>query len=206
MRKKERIKLIILAMAIVLPWSVNAQSDSESDRNFRSLQKNSTIWAGSGSINHNKDYMATADGYETIRNTEISIDLKYLKLTGSNIGLGVHGFGSIFISDGFGSVGSGKLALGPVARYLFFQKNAVNLYLEGSYLLGYNLALNDASGSTDNNDVRFRSSLKFGSSYRFSNNIGIFMEVGPEWEGDFPGFNSDARGVHLSIGFQLFKF
>ncbi len=206
MRRKERTRLIILAMALVFPWSVNAQSDSESDLNVRSLQKNSTIWAVGGLINHNKDYMGTNDGFETIRNTEISVDLEYVKLTGSNIGFGIHSFGSILISDGFGSVGTGKFALGPVARYLLYQKSAVHFYLDGTYLLGYNLALNDASGSTDNNDVRFRSSLKFGSSYRFSNNIGIFMEVGPEWEGDFPGFNSDARGVHLSIGFQLFKF
>lgn len=206
MKNKYRIKLLVLIVMLVIPWSVDAQTDSDSGSAITNIQKNTAIWSGSGLINHRKDYMVTSDGYETIRNTEISVDIKYLKLTGSNIGFGIHSFGSIFISDGFGSVGSGKLALGPVARYLFYQKNAVHFYLDGSYFLGYNLALNDASGSTDNNDVRFRSSLKFGSTYRFSNNVGVFMEAGPEWEGDSPGFKASARGIRLSIGIQLFKF
>lgn len=193
---------LLIILFLLIPW-INGFSQNEG---VNSIQKDMSIWELSGAIAHNKSFIAEPSGFETIRNTIISTDLSYIRMLNNKFGAGIEGFTKIFISDGFDGVDIGTIAIGPMARLYFYDKDLLSFYFDASYLIGYDMQLSDAFGSTQNGDVRFRTSLRLGSSYRLSNSLGLFLELGPDWEGDFPGVETNAKGIELSLGFQLFKF
>tara|TARA_R110002124_G_scaffold216122_2_gene381915 strand:+ start:7600 stop:8199 length:600 start_codon:yes stop_codon:yes gene_type:complete len=194
---------LLILLFLLIPWR---SGFSQSETGITGIQKGMSIWEFSGAITHNKNFIAGPSGYETIRNTIISTDFNYIRLLNNRFGVGVKGFTKIFISDGFDGIDIGTIALGPIARTYFYNKDLLGFYFDASYLIGYDMQLSDAFGSIQNGDVRFRTSLRLGSSYRVTNSLGLFIEFGPDWEGDFPRVETDAKGVELSLGFQLFKF
>lgn len=169
------------------------------------MSDDTRIWTGTAGLRWYNFYVLASGGVEEQSNTEFDVEFRHLWLTSQNFGWGLQGMTQIYMTNFFGNVGLGNVGVGPLLRVYPLQNNRWQLYLEGSTIASYDLALSDALGANRSEGMRYRFGLRSGLSYRVSDKFGIYFELGPDWEAD-ENFQFDSRALQLDVGIQLFRF
>ena len=175
------------------------------EEQLQPLGSGTGILALTGNLRWHTFYIPRSTGPEEESQTELQVEFRNIRMLSSHIGIGYRTFATVFMSGFFEGGGLGGVALGPVARYYPLKSSRWQPYLQGNLLAGYNLALSDALGINDVGGVRFRSGLRGGLGYKFSNAFGMFFELGPSWEYS-ESLELDSRAIQFNVGIELFRF
>lgn len=198
----------LCSFVFLLVLQANAQNSSSERLKSESLQpleKGTRILMGTAGLFRSTNYIPSTDGFEKLVQTRLDIEFRNLRFTGKHFGWGIQALGELFMSGTFGNVGLGTIGLGPVLRGYPWLNDRWHSYIQGGFLIGYDLALGDAIGANRSEGMRYRTGLRAGANYRVSNAFGIFLETGPDWEAD-DNFSFDSRAWQFNIGIQLFRF
>ncbi|HEX6983396.1 MAG TPA: hypothetical protein VF181_11615 [Balneolaceae bacterium] len=181
---------------------VKAQQPPE-DEQFKPLRSDVGIVGLSAKLHWYNFYSPFQD--EMNSNTELELQFRNIRMLSSHVGVGYKAFASVYMTGFFEGAGIDAAAIGPMLRYYLLETTRWQPYLQGSALIGYNLALADALGANTGEGVGFRTALRAGLTYKVTNAFGIFLEAGPTWEYD-SGFSLDAHALQVDFGIQLFLF
>ncbi|MBO6536132.1 MAG: hypothetical protein JJ966_07915 [Balneolaceae bacterium] len=192
-------KTILFLIVAVLFTAQGIAQESEF-----SYKKGDVIWVGNSNINSFKThyYNSTSESYSTRRSSLVSLNFKRISLLSENSGVGLLGQTQMAVSDQY-SFQVTYLGAGLLFRQYFLQRSKFNMYVEGNSMLGNNMALADATGSTNSNGFRIRPSLKYGLNLNVSKSAGLFFEIGPEWESDLKTADFDSKALRATIGVQF---
>lgn len=204
----------ILILVFTLPENLAAQRETDAETpavsaKFHTPKTGTRIWTGSAGLFRETRYIIDSQD-ELEANVQTYLDLEFSRLRFMNpvISLGMRGMGKLYMEGTLGNVALGTIGIGPLLRVYPFAKSMNShwqIYTQGSFLAGYDLALGDAIGANRSEGLRYRSGLRLGVTHRFSNAFGVFMETGPDWEAD-ETFRFDSRAWQFEVGIQLFRF
>jgi hypothetical protein len=139
-------------------------------------------------------------------NSELEIEFRDVRTMSPRTAIGFQIMTSFFA--GGSDFGVGSWGLGPVFRVhpLALKLERWQPYIQGDALFGNNMALGELSDTRNGGDgFRVRLGLRGGLAYRFTNELGIFIEGGPDWESS-RFFKSDARAWQINFGIDLYRF
>lgn len=137
-------------------------------------------------------------------NDELEIEIRNVRTMTSRVAVGYQILTSFFAGDS--DFGIGSWGLGPVVRGYPLETAQWQPYLQADALFGNNMALGELSDTDKGgNGFRVRLGLRGGLAFRMNNNLGLFLEAGPDWEGS-RFFKSDARAWQINFGIDLYRF
>lgn len=139
-------------------------------------------------------------------NTELEIEFRDVRTMSPRTAIGFQVLTSFFAGDS--DFGVGSWGIGPVFRVhpLALKLEQWQPYVQGDALFGNNMALGELSDTRNGGDgFRVRLGLRGGLAYRFTNELGIFVEAGPDWESS-RFFKADARAWQINFGIDLYRF
>ncbi|WP_020401939.1 hypothetical protein [Gracilimonas tropica] len=178
---------------------------TEAESKFQDFSKGSKILSGNVYFYRQKNYIGTGqNNYRKDIAMFLGLDMDYLRLINEDWGIGTKAFFEGFIAKEFRSVRLIYIGLGPIVRRYIWKKDRIRTYAQVNTLLGYDMELGEYYGGYGGSGFRYRLGLRAGASYRLSNAAGVFLNIGPDWEGDDAGF--DTWGVDFEFGIQLFRF
>ncbi|MDX1587069.1 MAG: hypothetical protein R3222_10000 [Balneolaceae bacterium] len=138
--------------------------------------------------------------------TELEIEFRDVRTMSPRAAIGFQVLTSFYA--GGSELGVGSWGLGPVLRAhpLAYQLERWQPYVQADALFGNNMALGELADTRNGGDgFRVRLGLRGGLAYRFTNEFGVFVEAGPDWEGS-RFFKADARAWQLNFGIDLYRF
>lgn len=139
-------------------------------------------------------------------NTELEIEFRDVRTMSPRAAIGFQVLTSFYA--GGSDFGVGSWGLGPVFRAypLAYKLDRWQPYFQTDALFGNNMALGELSDTRNGGDgFRVRLGLRGGIAYRFTNEFGIFVEGGPDWESS-RFFKADARAWQINFGIDLYRF
>lgn len=169
------------------------------------MSDNTRIWTGTAGLRWDNFYVPSQNGVEKVSNTELNLEFRHIWMEGKDFGWGLQGITQVYMSGAFGNIGLGSIGAGPLWRVYPWLNDQWQFYLQGGGLAGYELALADASGADLSDSMKYRIGFRAGLTHRISNALGIYFEIGPDWETD-SDFGFDSRALQIDIGIQLFRF
>jgi hypothetical protein len=135
----------------------------------------------------------------------VQVQFRQLFLLNAHVGVGYRVFGTAYVEGFFNGFGTGGAVAGPVLRVYPLKTTRWQPYLQAGFIGGYDLGLSDAAGIEHYKGASYRSGLRAGLNYRFTNAFSLFLEIGPEWEYD-SSFQLDAHALQIDVGIELFQF
>ncbi|HKL19218.1 MAG TPA: hypothetical protein VJ905_09635 [Halalkalibaculum sp.] len=139
-------------------------------------------------------------------NTELEIEFRDVRTMSPRAAIGFQVLTSFYA--GGSDFGVGSWGLGPVLRAypLAYKLDKWQPYVQADALFGNNMALGELADTRNGGDgFRVRLGLRGGLAYRFTNEFGLFLEAGPDWESS-RFFKADARAWQINIGFDVYRF
>ena len=134
--------------------------------------------------------------------SELEIVFRDVRMITPRLGVGFQVVTSFFTGNSFGV---GSYGAGPVVRAYPFKTDRIQPYVQGNALLGNNLAVGKSANFQKDYGFRIRLGLRGGLAIRLSNSIGIFTEVGYDWESSRI-FDPDSRVFQTNLGVDLYLF
>lgn len=196
--------LLVLSFLLGVVFQSHAQTQKKESK-IQPFSSKTRILTGTAGLRWYNFYDMGADGLEENSNTELNLEFRHFWMVNRNIGWGLQGQTKIYMTGLFGNVGLGNMGIGPMLREYPWKNKHWQVYVQGGFLAGYDLALGDALGANRGEGMRYRTQLRTGLTYRVSNKFGIYLELGPDWEAD-ESFTFDSRALELNIGIQLLRF
>lgn len=186
-----------------------AQSSDSSQNNLKQLRSD----VGINGITANFHALSDLNylGNDTLQydgSSELEIVLRDVRMMMPQLGVGFQIVTSFFVdnSGNNSNFGIGSWGAGPVVRYYPFRTNRVQPYVQANSLFGKDLAVSTLANTESGGDgFRVRLGLRGGLAIRLNNTIGLFTEVGYDWESSRI-FKADARALQANIGFDLYLF
>ncbi len=172
---------------------------------LKSLHSGVKIYGFTGNLFWHTFYASAADYFKKRSQTELQVQFRNIYLLGAHVGIGYKVLATAFMEGFFKGGGVGGIGGGPIVRIYPLKSGRWQPYLQTGFIAGYDLALSDVAGVEQYNGVRYRTGLRAGLNYRFTNAFGIFFEIGPEWE-YAQGLNLDSHSLQINIGIELFRF
>lgn len=199
------ILVFALGVAVSTNTSAAQTAAAKQKKQLQSLRSGIGILAFTGNLRWRNYYIGTSEGLKEESQIELQAEFRSIYMLSPHVGLGYRTFATVFMTGFFEGGGLGGVALGPIVRYYPLKSSRWQPYLQGNLLAGYNLALSDALGINDVGGIRYRSGLRGGLGYKFSNAFGMFFELGPSWEYS-ESLRLDSRAIQFNIGVELFRF
>ncbi len=192
-------KTILFLIVAVLFTAHSIAQESEF-----SYKKGDVIWVGNSNINSTNFYYynSTLEEFISNRNTRISLSFKRISLISESSGIGVLGQMQMLVSDEY-NLGLNYLGAGALYRKYVLTRSKLDVYAEGNTLVGYDMALADATGGTKSGGYRIRPAMKLGANLNLNKRTGLFLEIGPEWESGLKNFDFDSKALRVTIGVQF---
>lgn len=204
--------IIILFSILLLGFKpVVAQtsgSDSQASQ-LKSLRSDVGIHGLTSNLHWLSDF--TYMGEDTLQNdgsSELEFVYRNVRTMSPRMAVGFQILTSFFVDDsGDGSsFGIGSWGLGPVLRGYPFKTERFQPYVQANALFGKNLAVGElANTQSGGNGFRVRLGLRGGAAFRINNTVGLFTEIGYDWESS-ELFKADARALQFNIGFDVYLF
>jgi hypothetical protein len=206
-------KKILLSLALIfmvtgiMSSTAHAQSVESEDRSqqLKPLRSDVGINGLTANFKFLNDFTYEGKGsLESDSNTELEFKFRNVRTMTSRSAVGYQILTSFFAGDS--DFGIGSWGLGPVLRGYIVESDQWQPYLQADALFGNNMALGDlADTKTGGNGFRVRLALRSGLAYRLSNNYGLFLEAGREWESSRL-FKADAKAWQINLGIDLYLF
>lgn len=198
----------ICSLAIITQ-PVAAQSDdlSQQDDQIETLRSDVGIHGFTANFHwlNNLTYKGN-DTLSTDGSSELEIVYRNVRMMSQRLGVGYQVVGSFFVNGDESDFGIGSWGAGPVVRAYPFKTDRVQPYVQLNSLFGNNLGLGTLANTEEAADgFRVRFGLRGGVAVRLSNSVGLFTEVGYDWESSRI-FKADSRALQANIGIDFYLF
>lgn len=184
-------------------------TDASSESNLQSLRSDvgiNGLTANFHSLSNFTDLRHdTTQMNDTLRfdgTSELEIVFRDVRMISPRLGVGFQIVTSFFTGNSFGI---GSYGAGPVVRAYPFKTDRIQPYVQGNALFGNNLAVGKSANFQEDYGFRVRLGLRGGLAVRLSNTIGLFTEVGYDWESSRI-FDPDSRVFQTNVGIDLYLF
>jgi putative salt-induced outer membrane protein YdiY len=182
-----------------------AQNVQTKNTHFKSLHSGVKIYGFTGNLYWHTFYVSAANYFKKRSQTELQVQFRNIYLLGDHVGFGYKVLATAFMEGFFKGTVFGGVGGGPVLRIYPLKYGRWQPYLQGGFIAGFDLAQSIPGSFQQYNGVRYRTGLRAGLNYRFTNAFGIFFEIGPEWEYG-QDLNLDSHSLQINIGIELFRF
>jgi len=199
----------IFILFLVASQSAVAQSAENASQNNRFRQLRSDV--GINGLTANFHFLSnfTYMGQDTLQydgSSELELVYRDVRMISPRMGVGYQVLGSFFTNGKNSSFGIGSWGLGPVFRAYPFKTKRFQPYVQANALFGKDLAVSTlANTQNGGKGFRIRLGLRAGLAYRISHKVGLFSEIGYDWESSML-FKADARALQGNIGVDLYLF
>ncbi len=198
-------KNVLVLVMILLAGALPLQAQEAGDSGLQPLRSDVGIIGVTANIDAMGRY--TYMGSDTLlagTNSELEFEFRDVRMASPRIGVGFQAMTSVFV-DG-SNFGFGSWGLGPVVRGYPLKTPQWQPYFQADALFGNNMGVGElADTRTGADGFRIRMGLRGGMAYRLSNKLGLFFEVGYDWESS-EFFRADARVLQFNIGLDLYRF
>jgi hypothetical protein len=206
-------KILTSALLLVLSVSVisnivNAQTQNAADNNgIRPLNYDVGIHGLTANTHWLSDlhYKGNNDSLSYDGSSELEFVYRNVRTMFPRLGVGYQVVTSFFTNSEDADFGIGSWGVGPVVRGYPFRTERLQPYVQLNSLFGNNLAMGTLSNTTNDYGFRVRFGLRAGMAIRLTNTLGIFTEVGYDWESNRI-FRSDSRNLQANIGIDYYLF
>lgn len=202
--------LIVLTVTSIgiLSQPMTAQStDSSQDDQFESLRSDVGIHGLTANVHWLSDlkYLKN-DTLQYDGSSELEFVYRNVRMMSQRLGVGYQILTSFFVNGNDTDFGVGSWGAGPVVRAYPFRTDRFQPYVQANALMGNNLALSElANTQTGGNGFRVRLGIRGGFAFRITNSVGLFGEVGYDWESSRI-FKADARALQANVGIDFYLF
>ena len=184
-----------------------AQSDMSSQDEIKPLRSDVGLHGLTANLHWLND--VTYKGNDTLRtdgSSELEFVYRNVRMMMPRLGVGFQVLTSFYVDGPESSFGVGSWGVGPVIRAYPFKTDRFQPYVQLNSLFGNNMALGNLANTQSFGDgFRVRFGARAGIAFRLTNSIGIFTEVGYDWESGRI-FKADARALQANIGFDFYMF
>lgn len=190
---------IVLFSFFALPAA--AQSDQ-----FEGLRSDVGIHGLTANIHQfgNFTYKGT-DTLQTDGSSELEFVYRNVRMMSPRVGVGYQVLTSFFVDGPNSSFGVGSWGAGPVLRGYPFKTDRFQPYAQLNSLIGNNLGLGRLANTDQADGIRIRLGVRAGAAFHITNKLGIFGEVGYDWESSTL-FKAEARKLQVNLGVDLYLF
>jgi hypothetical protein len=204
--------LFILFLISFNTYPLAAQSAKTDNDQLQPLHSGVKLYDFTGNLRWETNYDAFFDPsgnrqVEKHSETTLSVQLRNIYLLDAYVGIGYRLLALAAMDDFFKGTVYGGVGGGPMVRIYPIQNLRWQPYLQGGFVAGYDLALN---GFAQYNGVSYRTGLRAGLDYRFTNAFSLFLEIGPEWiYGQGLHLYLHKQHIHalnINIGIELLRF
>ncbi|MDZ7683455.1 MAG: hypothetical protein U5J63_17525 [Fodinibius sp.] len=181
-------------------------ADNGSDQ-FESLRSDVGIHGLTANIHSFSNYSYLGnDTLSTDGSSELEFVYRDVRMVSERVGVGFQALTSFFVDGPNASFGVGSWGLGPIVRAYPLRTDQFQPYVQANALAGDNLAVSElANTATGGNGFRIRLGLRAGMAFRIIGDLGLFAEVGYDWESSRL-FKADARALQANIGIDYYLF
>ncbi len=216
MKKKVFVKSLkvlssVLLFVIIMGGAVNlvqAQSDNPDENNgIQSLRNDVGIHGLTANTHWLSDlhYKGNRDSLNYDGSSELEFVYRNVRTMSPRLGVGFQILTSFFTDSQDASFGVGSWGAGPIVRAYPFKTDRLQPYVQLNSLFGNNLAQGTLANTDRDYGFRVRLGMRAGAAVRISNSVGLFTEVGYDWESN-RFFKSDSRNLQANIGIDLYLF
>ncbi|PAU94964.1 hypothetical protein CK503_05730 [Aliifodinibius salipaludis] len=201
--------LLLILSAGVISNTIYAQSQSSSADNngIRPLNYDVGIHGLTANTHWLSDlhYKGNSKELTYDESSELEFVYRNVRTMFPRLGVGYQVVTSFFTDSENADFGVGSWGVGPIVRAYPFKTDRLQPYVQLNSLFGNNLAMGTLANTDKDMGFRVRLGLRAGMAIRISNNVGIFTEVGYDWESDRL-FKSDSRNLQANIGIDYYLF
>jgi hypothetical protein len=138
--------------------------------------------------------------------SELEFVYRDVRMMSPRLGVGFQVLTSFFTDGPDSNFGVGSWGLGPVVRAYPLRTDRFLPYVQFNSLFGNNLAVGTLANTAEEGDgFRIRLGMRAGAAVRLTNSVGLFAEVGYDWESS-SFFKADVRALQLNIGIDYYLF
>lgn len=201
------IVLTVSSMGILSQPTIAQSNDSPQNDQLESLRSDVGIHGLTANIHWLSDFTYLKnDMLQNDGSSELEFVYRDVRMMSQRLGVGFQVLTSFFVNGDEHGFGVGSWGAGPIIRAYPFRTDRFQPYVQANALLGNNLAVSKLANSlSGGNGFRVRLGLRGGFAYRISNSVGLFTEIGYDWESSRI-FRSDARALQANIGIDLYLF
>lgn len=201
------VSIFIILMTI--SQQATAQSSDTSPQNSQLRPLRSDVGINGLTANFHWFSNFTYMGSDTLQNdgsSELEIVYRDVRMMSPRLGVGFQVLGSFYTNGRNSSFGIGSWGLGPVFRAYPFKTNRFQPYVQANALFGKDLAVSKMANTLNGGKgFRMRLGLRAGLAYRITHKVGLFSEIGYDWESS-SFFKADARALQFNLGIDLYLF
>ena len=196
--------VLVLLVSGFLALPVMGQSSEASSADFESLRSDVGIHGLTANFHFMSDLSYLGDdNVQLDGSSELELVYRNVRMMSERLGVGYQLLTSFFANGGFGVGGWGA---GPVIRAYPLRSDQFQPYVQINSLFGRNFGLSELANSRELTDgFRVRLGLRAGFALRLNNALGIFGEVGYDWESPRI-FKAEARALQANIGIDYYLF
>lgn len=202
------IAAAILLVGLISHPVVAQTTAPESADKFESLRSDVGIHGLTVNI-HQLGNVTYKGGRDTLRfddSSELEFVYRNVRMMSQRLGVGYRVLTSFYTGGDGNGFGVGSWGVGPVIRAYPFRSDQVQPYVQLNSLFGNNLGVGKLANTRNvANGFRVRLGTKAGVAVRLTNKLGLFAEVGYEWESPRI-FRADARALQANIGIDFYWF
>jgi hypothetical protein len=200
--------LTVIAIGILTAPAVAQNMGADDDSNqFESLRSDVGIHGLTANIHtlSNFSYLGN-DTLQTDGSSELEFVYRDVRMVTERLGVGFQVLTSFFVDGPDASFGVGSWGVGPIVRAYPLRSDQFQPYIQANSLFGNNLAVSElANTANGGNGFRVRLGLRAGMAFRITGDLGIFTEIGYDWESS-KLFKADARALQANIGIDYYLF
>lgn len=202
------VAFMLLIMGLIVQPASAQSTDSPSQNNeLESLRSDVGIHGLTANLHFFND--ATYLGNDTLSydgSSELEFIYRDIRMMSPRLGVGFQILGSFFTDAPNSSFGVGSIGAGPVVRAYPFRTDRFLPYVQFNSLFGKDLAVGSLANTNEVGDgFRVRLGLRAGAAVRITNSLGLFTELGYDWESSRL-FKADARALQFNVGFDYYLF
>ncbi len=150
-------------------------------------------------------YKGNADSLTFDGSSELEFVYRNVRTMFPRLGVGYQIVTSFFTDGENADFGVGSWGAGPIVRAYPFKTDRLQPYVQLNSLFGNNLAMGTLANTDKDYGFRVRLGMRAGLAIRLTNTLGIFTEVGYDWESNRI-FKSDSRNLQANIGIDYYLF
>lgn len=146
------------------------------------------------------------DTLSTDGSSELEVVYRNVRTMSPRLGVGFQVLTSFFTDGENADFGVGSWGIGPVVRGYPLKTNRFQPYLQLNSLFGKDLAVSELANTREGGEgFRVRLGLRAGFALRLSNSVGLFSEIGYDWESSRL-FKADTRALQANVGIDFYLF
>lgn len=200
--------LILLLTVGIFSQPVFAQAgDPDSQNQLKSLRNDVGIHGFTVNMHQLSDfsYLGT-DTLNIDDSSELEVVYRNVRTMSPRLGVGFQVLTSFFTDGENADFGIGSWGAGPFVRGYPFKTDRFQPYLQFNSLFGKDLAVSELANTREGGEgFRVRLGGRAGFALRISNSIGLFSEIGYDWESSRL-FEADARALQANFGIDFYLF